>query len=392
MLNTSIIFFAAATGCIVYLLVLNNRLKKSLKKNKSFHKMVKSLPIVLYLKDLNGNIISATEELAKITGFSHEELVTKNFKDIYPERFWNTIKEQDLQIIKTKQSIDFEKPIDIIENTVHWYQVIKSPVFDSQNNVIGITVFYKNIDKEKEIEECKSTFMATLTHDLKTPINAQNNMLSLLYEGSFGELNAEQKEMIRLTSCSNKYMADIVFTILDTYQYENGFFNLHYETFNIIELINSLCKGAEGLANEKNLTIQFSHAATTIADIYADRFQIKRVIMNFLSNAITYGFKNTTINIYLTVCKDNLELSITNISKQIPPNELDVIFEKFKKTAISNFNKASTGLGLYLSKEIINMHGGEIFAKSFEDGTCVFGFVLPLKVKSNAEILEEARA
>lgn len=390
MLNTSIIFFAAATGCIVYLLVLNNRLKKSLKKNKFFHKMVKSLPIVLYLKDTNGNIISATDELAKVTGFSHEELLTKNVKDIYPEKFLEAIKRQDLEIINKKKPIDYEKPIDIVGNTTHWYQVIKSPVFDSENNVIGITVFYKNIDKEKEIEESKSTFMATLTHDLKTPINAQNNILNLLYEGTFGELNNDQKEMIRLTSCSNKYMADIVFTILDTYQYENGFFNLHYQTFNIIELINSLCKGAESLANEKNFSIQFSHAST-IPDIYADRFQIKRVIMNFLSNAITYGFKNTTININLTACGDSIELSVTNISKQIPQNELAVIFDKFKKTKISNFNKASTGLGLYLSKEIINMHNGEIFAKSFEDGTCVFGFKLPIKVKANAEILGEVK-
>ncbi len=244
----------------------------------------------------------------------------------------------------------------------------------------------KNIAKERQNEKQKQSFLANLVHDLKTPTNAQINTLKLLNNEVFGALNSEQREMITLTQNSCKYMSDLIGTIMDTYTYENGEVQLQKTNFDIVELIIEIIESLKVLTNHNNQVIEFRKEYKDCI-VYADRLQIKRVISNLLANAITYGFDNTIITINLKLTR-NVEISIKNISKQIPENELKTVFDKYQKTRYANYNKTGNGLGLYLSKRIIELHNGIIYAKSFEDGTCVFGFKIPSSVDNNPQLLK----
>lgn len=255
--------------------------------------------------------------------------------------------------------------------------------------ISGITIllYFRNINlsnkikNEQEAEKQKQSFLATLVHDLKTPTNAQINTLKLLKSGTFGQLTTEQYHMIELTHDSCRYMSDLISTIMETYNCDYGNVHLQKSEFDISELIIELCESVKTLAMYNHQQIKFTMNQS--CTIYADKLQIKRVLQNLLSNAITYGFKNTTIEIILKTNRNSIEISVKNISKQIPQNELATIFDKFKKTNFSNFNKAGTGLGLYLSKQIVNLHNGKIYAESLDDGTCIFGFRIPAATKIN---------
>ena len=255
--------------------------------------------------------------------------------------------------------------------------------------ISGITIllYFRNINlsnkikNEQEAEKQKQSFLATLVHDLKTPTNAQINTLKLLKSGTFGQLTTEQYHMIELTHDSCRYMSDLISTIMETYNCDYGNVHLQKSEFDISELIIELCESVKTLAMYNHQQIKFTMNQS--CTIYADKLQIKRVLQNLLSNSITYGFKNTTIEIILKTNKNSIEISVKNISKQIPQNELATIFDKFKKTNFSNFNKAGTGLGLYLSKQIVNLHNGKIYAESLDDGTCIFGFRIPAATKIN---------
>ena len=255
--------------------------------------------------------------------------------------------------------------------------------------ISGITIllYFRNINlsnkikNEQEAEKQKQSFLATLVHDLKTPTNAQINTLKLLKSGTFGQLTTEQYHMIELTHDSCRYMSDVISTSMETYNCDYGNVHLQKSEFDISELIIELCESVKTLAMYNHQQIKFTMNQS--CTIYADKLQIKRVLQNLLSNAITYGFKNTTIEIILKTNKNSIEISVKNISKQIPQNELATIFDKFKKTNFSNFNKAGTGLGLYLSKQIVNLHNGKIYAESLDDGTCIFGFRIPAATKIN---------
>ena len=133
------------------------------------------------------------------------------------------------------------------------------------------------------------------------------------------------------------------------------------------------------LLMEKRQTIKI-HSTVSSSIITADKLQIKRVILNLISNANTYGFQNSEIDICLSDTEDSngILLNITNKSHYISDDALVDIFVKYKQTKNAKFRKTGTGLGLYLSKQIIDAHNGEIHATSSrENETSTFGFSIP---------------
>ncbi len=365
---------------ITYILILNRRLKKLRIKEIYLEYLLKYVPLGIYFKDLSGKIKLVNNEFSKITKTSKNELINKTVYDIFPN-MKNKIDEDDSLIRKKKQPVSFETNITLNEYE-SFFRIVKSPVINIEGKVIGFIVLFKNINAEKEVEANKESFIATLTHDLKTPTYAQLNTLKMLLNENFGTLTPYQKEILELSKGSCVYTLDLISTILDTYCYDNGRIKLNNTKFDIINLIYTLCKGLEGLTKEKSQTIIFEHKDTECF-INADMLQIKRVIVNMLSNAITYGNKASNIKIKLKNDNNILKISIINKSEPIPEKDLSTMFNRFKETKLSCYNKASTGLGLYLSKQIIDMHKGEIFVKSYKDGTCIFGFKLPKDENKN---------
>ena len=236
----------------------------------------------------------------------------------------------------------------------------------------------KNISDQKEIETLKEDFVATLTHDLKTPTNAQLQAANLLLSGILGDLSEEQKEIITQMKSSCNYMNELIFTILDSYQYESGETKIIPERFDLVKLVQTITESLSNLLSVKEQQIRIYPDKKEIY-IIADKFQIKRVIVNFLGNAITYGFKNSIINISIKDQTSSICFNVRNKSEYIPQDKLKEIFEKYKHNSDAKYQKTATGLGLYLSKQIIDAHNGKVYAKSDKNQTCDFGFELPKK-------------
>lgn len=351
---------------------------------ESYYKkyLLEEIPIGIYIKDTKGNIVFSNNTFKQISGLKNKNKT--NIYNIYPENIIANIQNEDKELILKNKIFRNEIQLNFNKEDPHYYKITKKPIFNKKNKVYGFIILLEKIDTEKEIEATKETFIANLAHDLKSPTFAQINTLSLLSQGTFGKLSSEQKEMIELTKQSCKYLADLISTILDTYRLHNGKISLQLEEINLSDVITFICKDFEKLATEKHQTIQF--IKTQDCFINADKLQIKRVISNILSNAIQYGFAQTNIIVNLEISNSIIEFSVTNKSKPISNKELSTIFDEFNKTSMSHFNNASTGLGLHLTKQIIEMHNGKMFACSSEDGTCTFGFKLKVADKNNITI------
>ena len=253
--------------------------------------------------------------------------------------------------------------------------------------ILALYLYYQNIVLNKKLNvliEChkaEESNLVTLVHDLKTPTNSQLSTLKMLEDGTFGSVSHEQEEIIGLMSASCRYMANLIQMIIKAHS-NSGKINLNKTNFDIIELISELCRETKSLVMEKEQTLIF-HNFAEYCYVYADQLQIKRVILNLISNAIIYGYSGTKIEITLKVSEHSCELFIENYSKQIPQEELTKVFDKYSTTEYSHFNKAGTGLGLYLVKQIIEKHNGRVYAKSDKSGKCTFGFIIPNKVSGN---------
>lgn len=370
---------------VISLIQQNRDLKKYRTNDIYMQYLIDDFPLGIYIKDKNGNILFSNNKFSKISGISRQNLIKANVNNIYPKDITPIIQKGDQDILSQGKNLKFETKLAFNKkNDTHYYRISKTPLRNSEKKLSGFIVVLERIDTEKENEANKESFIATLAHDLKSPTSAQINMLNLLSKGEFGILNPQQQEMIDLTKNSCKYLADLASTILDTYRFNNGKINLKPEKIDLIELISVQCKGIEKLANNKSQNIIFTYNEKNCF-VNADKLQLKRVISNILSNAIQYGFPQTNIHIDLKNENKIIECAVKNKSKTISPEELSKIFDRFNSTSMSHFNSASTGLGLYLTKQIIEMHDGNVFAQSKDDGTCIFGFRLKTNVQYETE-------
>lgn len=372
-----ITFYVIASNIVIRFVSIQESKKmeeKILLQYSQMQAILNNSPLFIYLKDLDGTILLANKKLY--------EFFNKNVKNVVgikaQELFINNemILDEDKIVYETKQPLVIEKQLEIANGQQIWYKITKVPLVNKWGHPTSYIVILKDIDIEKELENRKETFVATLTHDLKTPTVAQIKFLDLLLNDTFGKLNNEQKDMLCQIQSSCKYMYDLIFTILDTYMFENGQIKIKEDYFNIVELANGTIKELLSLSIEKNQNVNLINNLNTEI-IYADKAQIKRVIVNLLSNAITYGFKETVVNIVLSETDSEIKCSIENIAYPIKQELLDDIFLKFKTAGNAKFQKTQNGLGLYLAKQIISAHNGSITVSCNNDGVCAFEFTIP---------------
>lgn len=235
--------------------------------------------------------------------------------------------------------------------------------------------FLKNIEKTKYEKKEKDNFIATLTHDLKSPINAEISALNYLIKTPNN--NTLNDEMLTELLNSAKYMKQITDKILSHYKQQSGKLNLRKEYINSYKLVLSCIEELKFLALEKNINIRFYNNTTT-KDIYADYLEIKRVINNLISNAIEYSFQNNNIDIKISNSQKNFIFEVQDYGIGINLEKYSKIFDEYI-TLSKEQKKVGFGLGLNICKNIIEAHGGKIEILSEENKGTLIKFYLPDK-------------
>lgn len=349
--------------------------KRMLLQFSQMKTIIDNVSVSLYLKDLKGNVLLTNQNHSNMLSLKIEDIIGEKSDSFYKNL--DNIKEEDKKIVEEHKISRSERFLELKNGKSGWYKVVKAPVFNEDKEVENIVALLHNIDDEKALEEKKETFVATLTHDLKTPTIAQIKAIDLLLNQTFGTLNQNQIDFLEQIKNSCQYMYDLIFTLLDTYLYDNGQIKIHPEEFEINKLIDEAIGEISNLLieNEQNITI---HSTLKNNKIMADKFQLKRVLINLLSNAINYGNYKTNIELILKEDENNIILNVKNKSDYISNDKILDLYEKFKRKDNIRFSKSGSGLGLYLSKQIISGHNGDIYAKSNkEEQSCTFGFSLP---------------
>jgi len=329
---------------------------KLIEKICVINSLLENMPMLAFMKDCNNNYITGSKYAKK---FFQEGIdaytgsININMNDAL-----NIIEYEDDYVKNEKAAVIKEKSCKSKDGHEHWYKIYKAPIFDADNEINGIVSIAQNIDIEKQLELQKELFLATLTHDLKTPLQAQISSLELLSKGTFGKVNESQREILAMILESADFMKEMLYSILSVYKYENGMVKLDKEFFDIDKLIQICIKEASHLAEEKNIKIEYNNC-TKDKMVYADVSQIRRVIANMLNNAINYAYKNTKIFVTFSDDNDSFIVKIGNTSAPIPPNIGNHIFDKY--VSGSDIGKRrGIGLGLYFCKMVMDAHNGKI--------------------------------
>ena len=220
--------------------------------------------------------------------------------------------------------------------------------------------------------------MATLTHDLKVPIIAEANMIELFLGESFGKLTDKQKLALKNMQVSNKELLDLVQTVLDTYKI--GRLTLYKENIMLKGFIEEIVEEMKPIAEKNKNKLVFSYNRDIW--VFADRFQLKRVIKNLIQNAISYGKPNTNIDIKIGEVPNYMVIKVKDYGGGISKENIERIFNKYYSAA-KKFRKIGTGLGLYLALHIMRAHNGDLLVESVEGEYTEFCIKIPVNYERN---------
>ena len=235
--------------------------------------------------------------------------------------------------------------------------------------------------KVQEATRLKSEFLAGMSHELKTPLNAVIGFSEMLISEDYGKLNIKQKKFLNNISVSGEHLLKLVNDILDPSKIESGNMQIYCETFNIYHAVEETVSVLKSLAMKKNIDLKMNVSRNIF--INADLRRFKQVMYNLLSNAVKFTEDKGKIRVKAYQDGSNLKVEIHDTGIGIAAKDKDKIFKNFRQLDSSLTRKQEgTGLGLTLTKKLVELHNGEIDFESKEGKGSKFWFSLPgLKVE-----------
>ena len=331
-----------------------------IRQNKLLENVINSLSDGILIVNEHGNILRATPKIIDWFGVKGNDIIRKNVLDYIEIPENKTIE----KLINVDIFIKHTPTNNFVINS------IKLSLDDKKRYVLLI----KDVTTEREIETLKEDFVATLTHDLKVPIVAEANILNFLIDGKFGEINDKQKVALLNMKSSNQELIELVQIVLETYKIKETGIPLLKENIKLNEFLTDIVNQVQPIATNAGLTINFTPKKNIT--VSADTMQLERVIKNLISNAISHSNTQKDIDIEVGEIPGFVTISVIDYGQGIHQDELKLIFNKYYSAA-KKFRKIGTGLGLYLSQQIVKSHGGEITVTSEENVRTEFCIKLP---------------
>ncbi len=250
-----------------------------------------------------------------------------------------------------------------------------------------------SIDERDQIARQREDFVSRLTHDLRTPLIAADRMLSLMQQGALGELSPTMNEALDTMARSNKNLLAMANTLLEVYRYEAGRKNLNFSPVDLQALLQEIVKELTPLAAQKNLSLKLNEDENAKGDpgarnvVECDRLELHRVFTNLVGNAIKFT-DSGSVNVRLNDTKGagnpgipQVIVEVEDTGPGISPEEKAILFERFRQ---GKHKHSGSGLGLHLSRRIVEAHHGTIEVKSEVGKGSLFIVRIPVKHSGNS--------
>lgn len=353
-----------------------SKLDKILKGKKRIDTLINKMHDPVIGIDEQKVVLFANEEALKITGLQSDQLIGKQIQDVavtndlvrdFIKDLFQDMKQRESTLLKIyangKESY-FEKEIVDI-NIV--------PTGESDSQFIGQVIMLRNITQFKEMDFAKTNFIATISHELKTPIASIKMGLQLLENKQIGVLNDDQNNLIQSIRDDTGRLLKITGELLNMTQVESGTIQLNVARTNVSELVEYAIRATKAMAEQKHIELKLQ-MENNLPDVLADNEKTAWVLTNLLSNAVRYSYENSVISISIGSIEDKVKFAVKDAGQGIEEQYKRKIFERYFR--IPGTKKEGTGLGLSISKEFIEAQGGTITVDSEYGSGSIFSFTL----------------
>ena len=368
--------------------------EKRVYKEKELEDYVEISTDLIATLDCNGKFIKVNDQWTNILGWSAEEMLGMSFYDLVDQDSINRHHFYKNNLGNNDDLVDFTDRYLAKDNT-YKYLILKSKYVQSKKEYIitgkDITqdVDVKNkleeMKKAIEFESKKNDFFTNISHELKTPINiilGSNQLMELNYK-NHNITDEKLKNSINLTKQNSYRLLKLVGNFLDISKMGAGFYEIEPINTNIVSVVENIGQSVEPYMAAKK--IQFIFDTETEEEIVAcDPDKIERIVLNLLSNAIKYTNENGKIFVNVASKESVVEISVEDTGTGIPKDKVEKVFNRFEQVDPSLVKKREgCGIGLSLTKHLVEMHGGEIWVESQEGKGSKFIFTIPKQLVNN---------
>lgn len=344
----------------------NSNLAKLMMEKKRIETLINNMHDPVIGLDENLKVIFANEEAIKIIGFSQAEMIGHNTHELALTNDLIRSLIQDLKMVDNGKETK-RKPIKIYTHNKEGYfeketlHISITPTGEQLSQLIGHVIILRNITEYKELDFAKTNFIATVSHEFKTPISSIKMSAQLLENEQIGPLNEEQTNLLNSIKEDANRLLKFTGELLNMTQIESGNIQLSILPSDPKEILLFAIHATQTQADQKHIHFEIN-CPEHITAIQADTEKTTWVLTNLISNAIRYSYENSVI--YLTVKqRDNkVEISVRDTGQGIAPQYKNKIFDRYFK--VPGTKMEGTGLGLAISKEFIEAQGGNIMVES----------------------------
>jgi PAS domain S-box-containing protein len=327
----------------------------------------------------NGHIIDCNQRITEMLGYSAQDLYNMNIESL----FEGESKQRLQTLLQQDDSLNYELRCLRKDYSGFPAEINKRRLTTADENTVDVITVH-DITELKRMAEIKEQFISTVSHELRTPLTSIHASLGLVMGGVGGELSARARELLKIAAQNSERLGTLINDLLDIQKLDAGKLSFHYDTVDIMELVNQAIELNDAYADRFHSRFLLTQGLFD-TQVCVDRNRLIQVITNLLSNAAKFSPPNSDIEITLTREGGNVRVAIKDRGPGIPEEFRGRIFQRFSQAdSTTTRNHSGSGLGLFISQQIIeHMHGGIGFDTETGKGTTFF-FTLPIVAKPPA--------
>jgi PAS domain S-box-containing protein len=344
--------------------------------------------------DIDDRILTWNRGAEVIFGYSKEEAIGKSLALLLPPGRLKELEEirNKVRIAGVVRNLEVSRRRK--DDTMIQAAVAVSPIHDTNGKIIGFLHLAKDItDKKryerrlKELDRMKSDFVSNVSHELRTPLTAIKGSVDNMLDGLTGDLNEKQLRYLMRIKSNTDRLARLINDILDLSRIEAGKIDLKPTILPVFSLAKEIAESLRPLAVEKLISLEVTSSDPEVG-AWGDRDKITQVLMNLIGNALKFTPAHGQVNVAIAREGDEwVKISVADTGPGIPPAESKKIFDKFYQIARTDKQTVKgTGLGLAVSKALVEMHGGKIWVTTELSRGSTFSFTLPGQQPFRAEV------
>jgi len=344
-----------------------SNLEKLMMEKKRIETLINNIKDPVIGLDAKKQILFMNDVALKISNLTAEDTIGKQIQDVAVNNDLIRSLISDLFPIATSANVTKAGPMKIYADNKESYfekQIIPikiTPTGEKEEKFVGNVILLQNITTFKELDFAKTNFIATVSHELKTPISSIKMSLQLLENEQIGNINEEQRNLVSSIKDDANRLLKITGELLNMTQVESGNIQLAMVSSDPKEILDYAINANKTAAEQKNIKLE-TEISTALPNVLADGEKTVWVLTNLISNAIRYSYDNATVHVTAKSNNNKVEFSVIDTGQGIPPQYKEKIFDRYFR--IPGSQKEGTGLGLAISKEFIEAQGGNIIVES----------------------------